>query len=80
MAEIIENKRTFKNHAEEGLFCFCGAPVTMSCTDAKQVGDEWIESQPRYGCDTHPVEPMIHFADGTSMTAKEYEKLNENVQ
>jgi hypothetical protein len=74
MKETIETKRYIKNHQAEGHFCdTCGKPVTHSVTDARQVGNEWTQDSMRNGCTEHRVEPMIHFADGTSMPAKQYE-------
>lgn len=36
----------------------------------------WTETHPRYGCRSHPVESMITFADGRTITAKEYERAS----
>lgn len=80
MKETTTTRRFIRNHGRDGNFCQCGRPATSSCTDAHQMSDGWKESLMRYGCEQHPVEPMIHFADGTSMTAKQYEKLSEAKQ
>lgn len=84
--EVIENKRTTQTPVEDLHFCECGKPADMSCTDAQQTivnynfTDDphqesiWTESQPRYGCKSHPVEPMVTFADGRRITAREYER------
>jgi len=80
--ELIENKRTTLAPAEDLHFCKCGKPADMSCTDAEQVtlvdgetyAEIWTESPPRYGCKAHPVEPMVTFADGRTITAREYER------
>lgn len=79
--EVIENKRTTLKPNEDLHFCECGKPADMSCTDAMQtiidgVLELWSESEPRYGCNAHPVEPMIHFADGRKIAAREYENGN----
>jgi hypothetical protein len=82
--ETIENKRTTITPAEDLHFCKCGKPADMSCTDAVEevviniprmgvYGTQWLESAPRYGCKSHPVQPMITFADGRTITAREYE-------
>jgi len=78
---ITESKRNILKHAEEGHFCRCGKPSDVSCTDAQQIiiGDSiiWRETAPRYGCFSHPVESRIYFADGESITAREYENVGQ---
>jgi hypothetical protein len=72
---MTETTRLLKNR-EDAHHCPCGELATCSCTDARQ--DEnglWAESEHRYGCQAHPVDSMIHFADGVSMTAKDYERI-----
>jgi len=84
--EVIDNKRSTLNPNEDLHFCECGKPADMSCTDAEQTivnfttgenagesAEFWTETSPRYGCKAHPVEPMITFADGRTITAREYE-------
>jgi hypothetical protein len=73
MKSVTTTTRLISRHQEQGHFCHCGAPATNSCTDSKQVGDEWIESAERYGCDSHRAESAIDFADGTTVTESQYE-------
>jgi hypothetical protein len=50
----------------------CGAPATHGVTDCIETQPGvWSETQTlRYGCASHPVSSVCHFADGRVLPAK----------
>jgi hypothetical protein len=74
--EIKETRRAITSTESLHTCGTCGEPAAQSCTDARQIGDAWEESAPRFGCLLHPVQPMIYFANGRAITAAEYERGN----
>lgn len=73
MTTITESKRKIAKDADCRRCAECGVLATHSCTDARQVNDEWQESAERYGCAAHPVKATIYFADGRVISAKDYD-------
>lgn len=55
--------------------------ASHSVTDCRQMNDgTWVETDPRYGCNDHPVVSMVHLKDGTSLPYSEYAAMVRNSQ
>lgn len=51
----------------------CTLLATNGVTDAYETVYGWRESVQRFGCDVHPVQPMIFPLDGRRLTVAEWE-------
>lgn len=70
-------ERLLKLDMSNALTCHtCKAePVATECTDAWELTNgNWEERGPKRGCLNHPVQPMVHFADGRVVSFASYQE------
>ena len=73
------SERFLKKDGSDAHWCStCKTQLAQtSCQDAVEVPSttefrEWKSSEPRYGCQQHPVKPFVILLDGRKMSFEEY--------
>lgn len=68
-------ERTLKtwNHANKCTTCTTPTLATHSTTDSQELLDgSFIQTKPRFGCDAHPVFPLVLLMDGSTVPFSKY--------